>query len=218
VDGETVRVLLVEDHALLAQSVSAALTMEGLDVVCPERLGFDSVLAAAAEHHPDVVLLDLVLEEGTTALPFIPFLCELGASVVVMTGETDRVRLAECVEAGAVGIVGKHEPFENLVAAVREVAQLRLLLTAAQRADLLRELRRRRAEDRERLAPFTRLTRREREILRALVDGRSAEVIAKADLVAVATVRSQIRSVLSKLGVNSQLAAVALASKGRWPL
>ena len=213
-----VRVLLVEDHALLAQSVSAALTMEGLDVVCPEHLDFDSVLAAAAEHHPDVVLLDLVLEEGTTALPFIPFLRELGANVVVMTGETDRVRLAECVEAGAVGIVGKHEPFENLVAAVHEVAQLRLLLTAAQRADLLQDLRRRRAADRDRLAPFERLTRREREILGALVDGRSAEAIAKADLVAVATVRSQIRSVLSKLGVNSQLAAVALASKGRWPL
>ena len=210
--------MLVEDHTLLAQSLAAALAMDGLEVVRPEHLDFEAVLATAEEHRPEVVLLDLVLEGGTTALPLIPFLCELGASVVVVTGETDRIRLAECVEAGAIGIVGKHEPFENLIAAVHEVTQLRSLLTAAQRADLLQELRGHRAEDLERLEPFERLTPREREILRALVDGRSAEIIAKADFVAVATVRSQIRSVLSKLGVNSQLAAVALASKGRWPL
>jgi two-component system nitrate/nitrite response regulator NarL len=217
-DADVVRVLVVEDHTLLAQSVAVALTIEGFDVFRPEHLDADAILAAAVAHRPGVVLLDLSLEDAVSALPLIPPLCDLGAAVVVVTGVTDRVRLAECVEAGALGIVGKHESFEALIAAVSEAAQLRALLSTGQREDLLQELRHHRADTTRRLEPFGRLTRREREVLRSLVDGESAEVIAKQSFVSVATVRSQIRSVLSKLGVNSQLAAVALATRGRWPL
>jgi two-component system nitrate/nitrite response regulator NarL len=215
---DVVRVLVVEDHTLLAQSVTVALTIEGFEVFRPEHLDADAILAAAVAHRPGVVLLDLSLEDAVSALPLIPPLRDLGAAVVVVTGVTDRVRLAECVEAGALGIVGKHESFEALIAAVSEAAQLRALLSTGQREELLRELRHHRADTTRRLEPFGRLTRREREVLRALVDGQSAEVIAKQSFVSVATVRSQIRSVLSKLGVNSQLAAVALATRGRWPL
>jgi len=57
---------------------------------------------------------------------------------------------------------------------------------------------------------------REREVLAALVDGLSAEEIAETHYVALTTVRSQIRSVLQKLGVRSQLAAVAQANRIGW--
>jgi DNA-binding NarL/FixJ family response regulator len=210
------RVLVVEDHALLAQTLAAALRQDGLDVLCAEQLDRASVLDAAAAHRPDVALLDLVLDDETTTLSYIGPLRELGASVVVVTGQTDKVQLAECVEAGALGIVGKHEPFEHLVAAVHEVGDLQSLLTPAQRDDLLAELRRQRADTLDRLAPFERLSRREAEVLAALMEGRSAETIAADDFVSIATVRSQIRAVLSKLGVNSQLAAVALARRSGW--
>lgn len=216
--AEPLRVLFVEDHVLLAQSVAAALVDDGFDVVRPAGLDRETVLAAAAEHRPHIVLLDLVLGEGVTTLSYIPALSELGASVLIVTGETDRVRHAECVEVGAIGIVGKHQPFEHLLAAVKEVAELHTLLTPAQREDLLGELRRQRAEDVERLAPFERLTPRECEILAALMEGRSPEMIASSDHVSIATVRSQIRSVLAKLGVNSQLAAVGMALKHGWTL
>lgn len=215
---DVVRVMLVEDHTLLAQSVTVALSMEGFEVIRLAGLDFAAVIAAAAEHRPEIVLLDLVLEGGVTALPLIPSLRELGAGVVVVTGETNRVRLAECIEAGALGIVGKHEPFEHLIAAVHHASDGGSLLTTSQRSELLQELRSHRVDVAERLEPFERLTPREREVLGALVDGCSVESIARTNFVAVATVRSQIRSVLSKLGVNSQLAAVALARKGRWPL
>lgn len=210
------RVLLVEDHLLLAQSVAAALAGDGFDVRRPDGLDRQSVLDAAAGHRAQIVLLDLVLDGAGTTLSYIGPLQELGGSVVILTGETDRVRLAECVEAGAIGVVGKHQPFEDLVASVREVAELRSLLTPAQREDLLGELRRQRADDLERLAPFVRLSSREGEVLGALMQGVSAEAIARRDYVSIATVRSQIRAVLSKLGVSSQLAAVALARERRW--
>jgi len=64
---------------------------------------------------------------------------------------------------------------------------------------------------------FGRLTEREAAVLAAIVDGANADEIAARMTVAVSTVRSHIRSILDKLGVNSQLAAVALARRAGWP-
>jgi DNA-binding NarL/FixJ family response regulator len=68
----------------------------------------------------------------------------------------------------------------------------------------------------ERFAGFERLTPRERQVLVALMSGSTAQEISKASYVSVPTVRSQIRSILSKLGVSSQLAAVVLAYRSGW--
>jgi DNA-binding NarL/FixJ family response regulator len=86
------------------------------------------------------------------------------------------------------------------------------LIGRTHRAELLDELRLERADTMRAHATFERLTPRESVVLGALTDGLSAEEIAEAHFVALTTVRSQIRAVLHKLGVRSQLAAVALAS------
>ena len=69
---------------------------------------------------------------------------------------------------------------------------------------------------RERLEPFERLTPREAEVLALLMQGQAAEAIARRFVVSEATVRTQIRGVLGKLGVGSQLAAVAEAHRVGW--
>ena len=81
---------------------------------------------------------------------------------------------------------------------------------------MLDELRIERASVRKSLSPFERLTTRESPVLSALIDGLSGEEIAEAHFVALTTVRSQIRSLLQKLGVRSQLAAVAHANRAGW--
>jgi DNA-binding NarL/FixJ family response regulator len=81
---------------------------------------------------------------------------------------------------------------------------------------MLDELRIERAGLRRALSPFERLTARERKVLAALVEGLSAEEIAESHFVSLTTVRSQIRAVLQKLGVRSQLAAVAYANRVGW--
>jgi two-component system, NarL family, nitrate/nitrite response regulator NarL len=211
------RVLIVEDHDLFAQSVVFALRADGVAADRVADLDEDTILAAAADLSPTVVLLDYQLdEEGRTSLPLIKPLRDMGASVVMVTGVSDRLRLAECVEAGALGVVSKAESFDHLVSTIKEVAEMRELMTRAQRDELLAELRRQRAAERERLAPFERLTPREQQVLGALMEGKSAEAIAEDWVVSMATVRSQIRSVLMKLGVNSQLAAVATARQAGW--
>jgi two-component system, NarL family, nitrate/nitrite response regulator NarL len=158
-----------------------------------------------------VVLLDLDLGPLGSGLDLVGPLVEAGAVVVMLTGVTDRAQLAACVEAGAAGLLAKTIPFDDLIEAVATVANRGTLLDQAGRDELLADLRAKRAADRRRLAAFEALTARERAVLAQLVEGRSAEAVAAASFVSVATVRSQIQAILRKLGVNSQLAAVALA-------
>jgi DNA-binding NarL/FixJ family response regulator len=215
--GSRARVLVVEDHQLLAQSVVLALKAEGFAVDLADGLDAAGIMDAAEASRPDVVLLDLDIGGDLgTSLSIIAPLKATGARVVMVTGVTDRARLAACVEAGAIGLISKAEPFEQLIEGIKEAVELGMLLSAAQRDELLGELRRQRAADGERLRRFEQLTKRESEVLAALMDGRSAEQIAGKWFVSLATVRSQIRSLLLKLGVNSQLSAVALARQARW--
>lgn len=209
-------VMIVEDHELMAQGLSLSLRAEGFTVEVVRPPTADAVLETAARLRPALVLLDLDLGEGTTGLPLIAPLREGGARVVMLTGVTDPVRLAECVEAGAVGLAGKTDSFDTVLDKVLRVLGGESVLSSAERDTLLDELRRVRVDRRERLEPFERLTRREREVLAALMEGRSASWIAEASFVSVATIRSQINSVLQKLGVSSQLAATALARKAGW--
>jgi DNA-binding NarL/FixJ family response regulator len=165
------------------------------------------------------VLLDIRLG-GTVGngIDLIGPLVATGAAVVMLTAETRRSMLASCVEAGAAGWLGKDVFLDDMEATLRDVLDGSPLIGRADREALLDELRIERASLVRALSPFERLTLREREVLAALVDGLSAEEIAETQFVALTTVRSQIRAVLQKLGVRSQLAAVAAANRVGWKL
>lgn len=212
------RVLVVEDHELLAGTLALALRQEGLDVHTATGPTPDAVVDLARQLAPALVLLDLDLGPPLgDGLGLVPDLVATGARVVMVTGVTDRARLGACIEAGASGVVSKAAGFERLIAAVQHAAEGRPVMADDERHALLAETRaHRRAED-ARLAPFRALTPREQAVLARLVAGESAETIAARSYVSLATVRSQIRSVLLKLGVNSQLAAVAVARDAGWP-
>ncbi len=210
--------MIIEDHELLATSLAMALRGQGLEVETVTGPSMEGVVAAVAEMTPVLVLLDLDL--GPTlgsGLDLIRPLSAAGARVVMMTGVVDRARLGACVEAGALGIVSKTEGFEDLVGAIRQVAAGGELLSDHQRLILMNDLRACRQADEKRLAPFAALSRQEQAVLARAVAGEPAEKIAEHFYVSLPTVRSQIRSILTKLGVKSQLAAVALARKAGWP-
>lgn len=209
--AEPLRLLLVDDHDLLSGALSLALRARGLDVATSSGPAATDVVDAARHRAPVVVLLDLDLGPLGSGLDLVGPLVEAGATVVMLTGVTDRAQLAACVEAGASGLLAKTIPFDDLIEAVATVANRGTLLDQAGRDELLADLRAKRAADRRRLAAFETLTARERAVLAQLMEGRSAEAVAAASFVSVATVRSQIQAILRKLGVSSQLAAVALA-------
>lgn len=211
------RVLIADDHELIADGLAVALGADGIESTVVTGPTVEAIVAAASEFRPDVVLLDLDLGGGVgSGLHLISPLSDLGASVVMLTGVTDDESLAECLEAGAYGLARKSEPFDRLVGKVHAAAEGREVTPPHERFGLLDRLQAHRRDRQERLAPFEALTAREADVLAGLLHGLQAEAIARRSFVSISTVRSQIRSILQKLEVNSQLAAVALARDAGW--
>lgn len=217
--GRALRVLVVEDHLLVAAGVAMALNDAGFEAAhC--GIGSPSVVLDLVESfQPSLVLLDLVFEgSADNALRLIGPIRALGPDIAAFTGATDAALLGAALEAGAVSIIHKHASIDELIGDVRRLVQRENVLPARQRYDYLEELHRSRTERYAILAPFALLSRREGEVLRLMMAGLAAEAIASSCFVSLATVRAQIRSVLNKLGVNSQLAAVAMAYQAGWGL
>jgi DNA-binding NarL/FixJ family response regulator len=212
------RVLIVDDHELLAESLAFSLRRAGVEARLAPTGSARAIVAMAHLYQPDAVLLDLALGELSGTSLIGPLREATGAPVLVLTGATDRIRLAECLEAGAIGVASKSWRFQVLLEQVLDVLAGASPLPEGERVALLDELRGRRAEEERRLAPFRTLTPKERCVLAALMEGRSPKEIAVASYVGVGTVRSQIKAIHQKLGVSSQLAAVALARQAGWSI
>lgn len=210
-------VLIVEDHELLAETLRVALVAEGVaaELVRPESP--QAILAAVAAVRPSLVLLDLDLgpQAGDGTALIGPIVASARA-VLVVTGTTVRARIAAAVQAGASGYLLKSAPFDRLLSVVRDALAGRAVLSDAERFELLALLRNERADRLARLASFNRLTTREQQVLRALAEGLNVETIARRSVVSPATVRTQVRGILTKLEVGTQLAAVARARQSGW--
>ncbi|HET6963733.1 MAG TPA: response regulator transcription factor [Acidimicrobiales bacterium] len=215
-DGNGVRVAILDDHRLMSSSVSAALRAEGFEVVVPELVEPAAVESRLRQEPPAVALLDLDLGAFGRGEDLLPILVALETRVLIVSGITEEPVIGRCLQAGAWGWVPKSAPLEELLEAVRSAASGRPVLDPAERDHLLRAWREWRTGSEEALAPFARLSRREAQVLAMLRDGKSVERIAAESFVAEATVRTQVRAILTKLEVNSQLEAVAKAARAGW--
>ncbi len=216
----TVRILLVDDHVVIVQAMAQALRDAGfhhVSYVGPEELKVPDVLAAADRFRPDVALVDLHLGAGRSGLPIIGPLVGRGVAVVAFSASDEDLVIAECLEAGAVGFLSKGESFNVVIEYVSKVAAGHTVVPPPEREALLARLRAHRAASDQRLRAFQELTPREEAVLKALLVGHAPQDIANEQYVSVKTVRSQIESIYRKLGVRSQLAAVALAREVGWP-
>jgi DNA-binding NarL/FixJ family response regulator len=218
-EPRTLRALLVEDHQLLAQSVSLALGMEGVACVVagPEHMTTrDTLFALAVEARPDVVLLDLDLGDLGDGSRLVRPLVDLGCRVLVVSASQDQDQICRALENGAVGVVAKSLPFDRLLDTALAAARGEEVLSPADRSNLLAVGRAERSRRAAAVAPFERLSQKEAQVLSALTTGKSVASIADQCFVSEATVRSQVRGVLTKLGVSSQLEAVAQAHRSGW--
>ena len=205
----TNRVLVVEDHLLLSQLLVAALQERGYDAALPPAAPPGDVLAVAGPG--TLVLLDLHLGEGRDGSRLVAPLRAAGARVLVLTGSHDLLAVARALEAGAVDVLHKSLPFDELVDAVAAAVTSGQPHDPASHHRMVHAARTRSARRSDAQAVLDRLTRRERDVLDLLVAGVPAEEIAAGAGVSLTTVRSQIGAVLTKLGVHNQLAAVARA-------
>lgn len=214
------RVALVDDHTLFAQALEVILRAHGCQVVrvqLPEQvLSTHQLVRRVLDANPEVVLLDLDLGAHGDATRLIAPLDEAGAPVVVVTAEGDETRWGKCLDLGARRVLSKSLPLGDIIATLRRLANGLPIIAPEEREHLLaswRQEQARHARERELLET---LTRREQEVLSGLMQGRQVRDIARYGVVSEATVRTQVKSILHKLQVSSQLAAVGLASRVEW--
>lgn len=209
------RVLIVEDHRIVAEGLTLGLESEGYDVRFSD--GSPVAMAAACEEFdPEIVLLDLDLGDHGSGVDLIPALVAEDRTVIVLTGIAAEDTLAEAYAAGAHAVIDKTIPFPQLVDEMAVVHKGESVFAEQRRHEVMRAYRLSMEERARRLEPFSRLTPREEEVLTMLVEGFRATDIAEVFYVSLSTVRSHIKSILAKLGVGSQLAVVSMALRSGW--
>jgi DNA-binding NarL/FixJ family response regulator len=210
-------VLVIDDHALLADGLCLELARAGFETSTIAGPTPEAIIARTRDWAPTVALLDLHLGASVgCGLDLVAALIEQGAIVVVLSGATDQALLAACVEAGAEGVVSKTDGLDSVRETVERAARGDRVLPLPRREELLAALWEQRRAERARHERFGHLTRRECDVLARLMRGQAAATIADESFVSLATIRTQIRSILQKLGVTSQLAAVAVAHEAGW--
>lgn len=214
------RVVVLDDHALFAESLELALGVERYTAIRPEPpqagASVKAVVGGVLKHRPDVVLLDLHLGEFGDSDPLIRPLAEAGVNVVIVSSTLDPARLGGCVQRGARAIVSKDRRLNEILAVVRRLRTGLPVLGVEEREALIAAWRRDRRDSEAAVARLDLLSTREREVLADLMAGRSVREIAERKVVSEATVRTQVKAVLAKLEVGSQLAAVGLAHRVDW--
>jgi len=203
-----IRVLVVDDHAVVRRGICALLTTEpGIDVVGEAADGREAV-DQAERLLPDVVLMDLVMpgQNGIEATRQIRERCPT-VHVLVLTGFGSDDKLFPAIKAGALGYLLKDASPEELIRAVRDAADGRTSLNHAVARRLLEEL----SREHRPAPPSEPLTEREFEVLREVARGLSNEDIADRLCISEATVRTHVSNILTKLNLTNRTQAALYA-------
>ncbi len=214
------RIEIVEDHTLFAESLELVLSVEGYSVrrfpVPDSGASPAALLSSMLRWRPRIVLLDLDLGQFGDGVRLIAPLARSGVNVVVVTSSTDKSRWGEAVKYGARTVLSKGQPLSSILATVRRINEGQPVMSYEEREDLLRAWHQQRSEVQEIQAKLSLLTNRESQVLGRLMQGSTVHDIAAISVVSEATVRTQVKSILAKLEVSSQLAAVGLAHQVGW--
>ncbi|WP_214371253.1 LuxR C-terminal-related transcriptional regulator [Pseudonocardia sp. H11422] len=207
--------LIIDDHALVSTTLEIALRSRGVVAHRCDPGTAEAVEQAVDGVDPGIALVDVDLGEapdGTTlsGVDLVPLLVDRGWQVLILTGGARELQIAAAVTAGAVGWLHKLTPFEDLLTAVLSAVAGEPVLPEMERLRLVRLYYGEQTRQQARRAGLDQLTARERQVLEGLAAGKRAATIAEESVVSLATVRAQIRAILAKLGVSSQLEAVAL--------
>ncbi|MFI2105333.1 response regulator [Isoptericola sp. NPDC019693] len=199
-----VRVMVVDDDAMVRGFLRTILTKSGLDVVAEAADG-DEVVTAVQAHHPDVVLMDLRMGRmdgirataAVVALPSAP-------GVIAMTSFDTESAILDAVHAGAAGFLAKDSGPDELVAAVRSVAAGEGALSPRAARVVMEQVGSRPAArgQREARELLAQLTEREMEIAGAVAEGLTNAQIAERLFLGEATVKTHLARATTRLGVN----------------
>ncbi|MEX2621433.1 MAG: response regulator transcription factor [Egibacteraceae bacterium] len=203
-----IRIVIAEDHGLVAEGLSTMLSLEG-DMEIVDMVASGEALVESVEHHrPDVALVDVKLV-GMDGLTAVQHIHQRGGPtrMMALTMSTDQATVSRAVAAGVVGYLPKNVRREELVQAVRAVAGGKGFL----HPDVTRPFL-------DRAGPtgdpgLTPLSKREQEVLEQLAAGRSTREIAEVLGLGDETVKSHLSRIYAKLKANDRVQAVVTAMR-----
>jgi DNA-binding NarL/FixJ family response regulator len=201
----SISVLLIDDHPIVRAGLRAVLESESDLEIVGETGDAMSAIGLARKLRPNVVLTDLLLPDmdGVGVTESIRSQVPDAQVVILTSVSEDDAFFVRAVRAGAIGYVLKSADTDLLVSAIRSAAEGRVQLSPRAAARLMQEMRSRRNE-----LP---LTGREREVLRQVAIGQTNKEIARCLHIAETTVKSHVRAILDKLGVQSRTQAALVA-------
>jgi DNA-binding NarL/FixJ family response regulator len=199
------RVLIVDDHDLIREGLVGAFAREeGTDVIGSVGTVTEA-LQVYVDEHPDVVVTDLQLQDGT-GLDIIRQIRQTDekAGLVVVTMHSGDDQIFAAMEAGASAFVGKDAPSTEVVRAARHAAvSPRSFLCTGLAGAMMRRM----------SAESTRLSSREHDVLLLLADGANAAAIGQQLYMSESTVKSHIARIYQKLGANNRAQALVTAMR-----
>jgi NarL family two-component system response regulator LiaR len=203
--SNTIRVLVVDDHAVVREGLRAFLELQDGIEVAGEAADGNEAVEAAERLSPDVILMDLVMPnlDGLAAMRVLRARLP-NARVIVLTSFFDDEQLMPALRAGAAGYLLKNAPPQELARAVRAAHAGEAVLDPVVAARVIEAL----AGHAE---PLDRLTPREREVLVLIGRGFPNKRIARELGLAEKTVTTHVGHVLAKLGVRDRTQAAVIA-------
>jgi len=203
----TIRVVIADDHRVVRDGLCYLLGQEPDIEVAGEAGDGSQAAAVVAATRPDVLLLDLYMP-GIDGHAVLAALHEVPhrPAVVVLTSATDDENLVRAMHAGATSYLLKTAPAEHVVTAVREAAGGTASLSPELLTRLTQALRRPPPPD-----PLEPLSPREREVLQLIARGHSNRQIARDLAIGEQTVKTHVRSILAKLGLQDRVQAAIFA-------
>lgn len=205
-----IKVLLVDDHEMVRIGLAAVLgTEEGIEVVGEAGNGQDGI-RLAQEYHPDVVLMDLVMEgmDGIETTRRLLQICP-ECKVIVLTSYLDDEKMYPVIEAGAFSYLLKTSRASEIAQAIRSAAKGQPMIEAQVASKMMNRFRKPKPE----AAPHEDLTDREMEVLRLIASGKSNQEVADELFIGLKTVKFHVTNILAKLGVDDRTQAAIYAFK-----
>jgi len=202
VDGNKIRILIVDDHPLLREGIAAVIERQEDMALVGEATNGQEAIEGFRMHRPDVTLMDLQMPEMSGIDAILAIRREFSnARIVVLTTFQGDVQALRAFKAGACGYLLKNMLRKELVDTIRTVHAGRRRIPPEVAAELAEHC----IEDT--------LTEREVDILERVAKGNSNKIVASQLQISEATVKYHLKSILSKLGANDRTHAVTIALK-----
>lgn len=200
-----IRILIVDDHAVVRSGLSKFLLVNrDLELIGEASDGSEAIQMVAL-HKPDVVLMDLMMPgvDGITATREIRQKYPT-TQVIALTSFSEQAMVQGALQAGAVGYLQKNVSASELAGAIRSAHCGRVTLSSEAAQVLAQSVT-------QPPIPVNDLTHRERDVLKLMVEGLNNNEIAERLVVSLGTVKFHISNIFQKLGVDSRVEAVKLA-------